>query len=82
MRDLDGTGSLHVCAEGDPGAIPVYAALEQDVVTKVRTALEATLAFAEALEKQSSQGTGGRRGGHIFTKARSALALLSDKEEK
>lgn len=23
-RDLDGTGSLHVCAEGDPGAIPLY----------------------------------------------------------
>lgn len=23
-RDLDGTGSLHVCAKGDPGAIPLY----------------------------------------------------------
>jgi hypothetical protein len=26
LRDLDGTGSLHVCAKGDPGAIPVYTA--------------------------------------------------------
>lgn len=25
MRDLDGSGSLHVCAEGDPGSFPVYA---------------------------------------------------------
>lgn len=24
LRDLDGTGSLHPCAEGDPGAIPVF----------------------------------------------------------
>jgi hypothetical protein len=24
LRDLDGTGSLHVCAWSDPGAIPVY----------------------------------------------------------
>lgn len=24
LRDLDGTGSLHVCSEGDPGAIAVY----------------------------------------------------------
>ena len=24
VRDLDGTGSLHVCAEGDPGAMPFY----------------------------------------------------------
>lgn len=24
LRDLDDTGSLHVCAKGDPGAIPVY----------------------------------------------------------
>jgi hypothetical protein len=24
LRDLDGTGSLHVCAKGDPDAIPVY----------------------------------------------------------
>lgn len=23
LRDLDGTGSLHACAEGDPGAIAV-----------------------------------------------------------
>lgn len=26
LRDLDGTGSLHVCAKGDPDAIPVYTA--------------------------------------------------------
>jgi hypothetical protein len=26
LRDLDGTGSMHVCAKGDPGAIPVYGA--------------------------------------------------------
>jgi transcriptional regulator with XRE-family HTH domain len=25
LRDLDGTGSLHVCAKGDPGARPVFA---------------------------------------------------------
>lgn len=25
MRDADGTGSLHACAEGDPGAFPVFA---------------------------------------------------------
>jgi hypothetical protein len=25
MRDVDGTGSLHACAEGDPGAFPVFA---------------------------------------------------------
>lgn len=24
VRDLDGTGSLHACSEGDPGAIPFY----------------------------------------------------------
>lgn len=24
LRDVDGTGSLHPCAEGDAGAIPVY----------------------------------------------------------
>lgn len=24
LRDIDGTGSLHTCAEGDLGAIPVY----------------------------------------------------------
>lgn len=24
MRDVDGTGSLHPCAKGDPGAFPVY----------------------------------------------------------
>lgn len=24
LRDLDGTGSLHACAKGGPGAIPVY----------------------------------------------------------
>jgi hypothetical protein len=27
LRDLDGTGSLHVCAEGDPGAIEFVEAL-------------------------------------------------------
>lgn len=26
LRDLDGSGSMHVCAKGDPGAIPVYSA--------------------------------------------------------
>lgn len=26
LRDLDGTGSMHVCAKGDPGAVPVYPA--------------------------------------------------------
>lgn len=25
LRDVDGTGSLHPCSEGDPGAIAVYA---------------------------------------------------------
>jgi len=25
LRDLDGSGSLHVCAKGDPGAIAVFA---------------------------------------------------------
>lgn len=24
MRDLDGSGSYHVCSKGDPGAFPVY----------------------------------------------------------
>lgn len=28
LRDLDGTGSLHVCAKDDPGAISVYSADE------------------------------------------------------
>jgi len=28
MRDIDGTGSLHACAIDDPGAIPVFGALE------------------------------------------------------
>lgn len=26
LRDLDGTGSMHVCAEGDPGAVLYYPA--------------------------------------------------------
>ena len=25
LLDVDGTGSLHACASGDPGAFPVYA---------------------------------------------------------
>jgi hypothetical protein len=25
LRDLDGTGSFHVCAKGDPGCFPVFA---------------------------------------------------------
>lgn len=25
LRDMDGTGSLHPCAAGDPGSFPVYA---------------------------------------------------------
>jgi hypothetical protein len=33
LRDLDGTGSLHTCANGDPGAIPVYAAREIERLT-------------------------------------------------
>ena len=28
LRDLDGTDSLHSCAAGDPGAVPVYSAEE------------------------------------------------------
>jgi len=23
-RDVDGSGSLHICAKGDPGAVPLY----------------------------------------------------------
>ena len=37
-------------------------------------ALKALLPVAEAFEKQASKGSGGRRGGLVFTKARAALA--------
>jgi hypothetical protein len=76
MRDLDGTGSLHVCAEGDPGAIPVYAALEQDVVTKVRGLLEGIVAGPTLHTSHCSDCE------PVMQEIRSVLALLSDKEEK
>ena len=39
LRDLDGTGSLHVCAEGDPGAIEfVPAAIATDQAERDRLA--------------------------------------------
>jgi len=37
-------------------------------------ALEALLPVAQAFEKQASRGTGGRRGGLWFEKARAAIA--------
>lgn len=30
LRDLDGSGSFHVCAKGDPGAIAVVAVSETE----------------------------------------------------
>lgn len=36
LRDLDGTGSLHPCAEGDRGAIAVYS---EERVTELERAL-------------------------------------------
>ena len=36
-------------------------------------ALETTLGFAQALEKRSGMGTGSRRGGAVFAKARAAI---------
>lgn len=42
--DLDGTGSLHMCAKGDPGAVELYdsttvSALEAEI-KRLRAALE------------------------------------------
>lgn len=42
--------------------------------TELYEALELLLQTAQQFEKQASQGTGGRRGGPVFTKARAALA--------
>ena len=33
VRDLDGTGSLHVCAKGDEGAIPLYTRIVEYTIT-------------------------------------------------
>ncbi|WP_028710562.1 hypothetical protein [Paracoccus pantotrophus] len=44
--------------------------------TVAAKALEELLGFARALEKQSSKGTGGRRGGAIFARADAALRAL------
>ncbi len=43
-------------------------------VKAVVEALELTLATAAHFERQASKGTGGRRGGPVFEKARAALA--------
>ncbi|MET3601842.1 hypothetical protein [Martelella mangrovi] len=45
-------------------------------IQAARSALSDLLAFTMALEKQSSRGTGGRRGGHIFEKARATIERL------
>ncbi|MFY3648352.1 hypothetical protein ACOTET_29715, partial [Achromobacter xylosoxidans] len=46
------------------------------VLKKARDALELTLATAQQFEKQASKGTGGRRGGPVFEKARAAIAAI------
>ena len=45
----------------------------QDSHERLLEALELLLPVAQAFEKQASKGTGGRRGGPVFTKARDAI---------
>jgi len=57
LRDLDGTGSLHVCAKDDPGAFPIYGAedTKADLVKRLRNSADATREAAgriEALNKR------------------------------
>lgn len=51
LRDVDGTGSLHPCSKGDPGALPHVPALDtkaiEDILEeKLATALKADPADA------------------------------------
>lgn len=43
-------------------------------------ALKLLLPVAQQFEKQASKGTGGRRGGPVFTKARAAIARATPEE--
>ncbi len=50
--------------------------VQRAALKKARAALELTLATAQQFEKQASKGTGGRRGGPVFEKARAAIATI------
>lgn len=47
--------------------------LKETIGCLTRT-MELLLSTAEHFERQASKGTGGRRGGPVFTKARAAIA--------
>ncbi len=73
---------------GQPEGQGVYArkvmdtAAERDRLREVNTlllkALGSLLPVAQAFEKQASKGTGGRRGGAVFTQARAAIAKAKE----
>ena len=46
----------------------------REINVELLAALKLTLETAQRFEKQASRGTGGRRGGPVFTKARAAIA--------
>ena len=64
-------------AAARPGALivlpPTDLARLCDRVEALERALRELLPVAEAFEKQASKGTGGRRGGAVFARARAVL---------
>lgn len=62
------SGSSEAIAEAEANTDLISAAPD------LLASLEGLLAFAEQLEKRSIKGTGSRRGGHIFAKARAMIA--------
>lgn len=76
LRDLDGTGSLHVCADGDPGAIPVYAAADSAAERRgyargLREAAEVAREHGEFCHNEAHHG-----GSHdLYERARGAAYI-------
>lgn len=83
LRSFDGVGHTRFAGKTmcESAAAAITALRAQPdwkaMAERLGKALQETLAFARALEKQSSRGTAGRRGGAIFARAEAALSDLA-----
>lgn len=67
---------IEACLSACTG-IPTLA-LKEGAVRELVAATELLLKTAQHFEQQASQGTGGRRGGPVFTRVRAALAKFKE----
>lgn len=72
LRDLDGTGSYHACAEGDPGSFPVYGEPQTADLLEALTWID-EIASANHDDDEKLRSQGARTLRRISDRARAAI---------